>query len=115
MDYLPDVAVGSGSGPRGSACVSLRRYATDSRHDRVKLGFGAGALVTGPDATASIQLADTLEHLVYKCPQHEIVPSVAPATDALRGGCGGRLDRRGHMQTTVRLMDDADDGSTAAI
>jgi len=66
--------------------VTLRRDATDSRHDRVQLGFGAGALVTGPDATASIQLADPLEHLVDKSPQDEVVPSIASTARALGGG-----------------------------
>ena len=77
---MPDVNVSSESRRRRSAGVTLGRDATDSRHDRVQLGFGAGALVTGPDTATSIQFPDSLEHLIDQCPQHEIVPPVAATT-----------------------------------
>jgi hypothetical protein len=68
MDYVPDVNAGCESRRLRSAGVTLRRDASDSRHDRVQLGLGAGALVTGPDPATSIEFPDSLEHLVDECP-----------------------------------------------
>ena len=79
-------------GSRRSVRVTLCRDATNSRHDRVQLGLGAGALVTGPDTTASIQFPDSFQHLVDEGAQNEVVPSIAPAADALWSG-GRRLYR----------------------